>query len=367
MLIYGTLILTLMNAKIASESEKLTTNTYYTILVLLTVFLSMLHFQRSFTMRQLQFSHQKDQLVVYQGGRLTSLLSLVANGAKLCLFEMRTEGSLIGVRNRVFLLVGFNLINVAFAFMPSLSYNSVKGRMWYQLIKINEKIQYPLIILLFIFCSFGLNEPLIESIFKMCFSVIVLTSFRKINASKRINLKFIDKITNLWIVFAILVILLFFSAVKIVSADQKYAILIMYEGLEESKFMYPLILFILSIRYKFYLQVKSIIAHTSYNNFSYWLNSEEVLHTTIKRQVVSPNSHTVGYFIPNMLRILRINYNDIFNKNNSFKKSSPVSAIMKKSQAIRDRMLQVQKERVKEQHQKKLDTVKEKILATQNT
>jgi len=30
-------------------------------------------------------------------------------------------------------------------------------------------------------------------------------------------------------------------------------------------------------------------------------------------------------------------------------------------------MLQVQEERVKEQHQKKLDTVKEKILAAQNT
>lgn len=117
------------------------------------------------------------------------------------------------------LLLVCNIANVVLSFMPALNYNTVKGRMWYRLIKINSKIQYPLIILLFIFCSFGLNEPLVESIFKMCFSGIVLTSFRKINTSKRINLKFIDKIANLWIVFAVLAIALFFSVIRIISAD----------------------------------------------------------------------------------------------------------------------------------------------------
>lgn len=356
-----------MNAKIAQESEVLTTNMYYSTLVYLSVFLSMLHFKRSFSLRQLEFSHQRDQLVIYQAGRLTSLLCLAANGAKVCYYEMRTEGSLIGVKNRSVMLLGCNLANVVVSFLPALSFHSVKGRVWYRLIKLNEKLQYPLIILLFIFCSFGLSEPLVESIFKMCFSGIVLTSFRKINTSRRINLKFIDKISGLWLVFAALAIVLYFSVVRIVSAEQKYAILIMYEGLEEQKFVFPLALFVLSVRYRFYLQVKSIIAHTSFNNFSHWLNSEEVLHTTIKRLSVAPGSLTVRYFIPNMLRILRISYTDIFNRNGSFRKSSPVSAIMKDSAAVRDRMLQVQRDRVKEQHLKKLETVKEKILATQNT
>lgn len=115
----------------------------------------------------------------------------------------------------------------------------------------------------------------------------------------------------------------------------------MYEGLEETKFVFPLALFVLSVRYKFYLEVQSIIAHTSFNSFNYWLNSEEVLHTTIKRPTVTTKSFMINYFIPNMLKILRINYNDVFNKNSSFKKKSIVAEIMKKSQAIRDKMIQV--------------------------
>lgn len=74
-------------------------------------------------------------------------------------------------------------------------------------------------------------------------------------------------------------LVLFFNLVSILIGGGIEGYILMYERLNKYNYIYPLVLGILCIRYTFYLQLKSLISHTTYNDFSQTLDAEEVFIT----------------------------------------------------------------------------------------
>jgi hypothetical protein len=127
------------------------------------------------------------------------------------------EGSTIGLNKSSFLLLLLNLCNIVISFYPTLVYDTVRGKIWYKLIKINERIEYLLLIVVFLFCSFESKQQILESVFKMCLIGIVLSSFRKMNKSDKIrNPKFVTKIANLWYLYLFIFFIKFFNIIEII-------------------------------------------------------------------------------------------------------------------------------------------------------
>lgn len=71
----------------------------------------------------------------------------------------------------------------------------------------------------------------------------------------------------------------------------------------------------------------------------------------------------VSYFFANVMKILKINATDIFTKDNSFKKSF-LRKIMSSSVAIREKMQELQSNRVKADIKKDLARVKVEQIKT---
>jgi hypothetical protein len=155
--------------------------------------------------------------------------------------------------------------------------------------------------------------------------------------SKKKSPKFVTKIAKLWYVYLLMCIVLYFNIFNILIGGGIEGYVLMYETLNKYKFMYPLILGILCIRYTFYLQLKSMISHTTFNDFSQNLDAEDVFVTFKNKPRVYKSNLIVSYFFNNVMKILKINATDIFTKDNSFKKSF-LRNIMSSSVAIREKM-----------------------------
>ena len=253
-------------------------------------------------------------------------------------YEWKGEGSEVGLKKASIMLLTLNLLNILICFVPTLTYDTIRGRVWYKIIKLNERIQYVFLIFLFIFCSFGSEQQIVESIFKLCLIGIVLTSFKKMNESaKKKSPKFVTKIAKLWYVYLLMCLVLYFNIFNILIGGGIEGYVLMYETLNKYNFLYPLALGVLCIRYTFYLQLKSLISHTTYNDFSQNLDAEDVFVTFRDKPRVYKSCLIVKYFFNNVMKILRINANDIFTKDNSFKKSY-LRKIMSSSVAIREKM-----------------------------
>jgi hypothetical protein len=98
-----------------------------------------------------------------------------------------------------------------------------------------------------------------------------------------------------------------------------------------------MVLVILCIRYTFYIQLKSLVVHTTYTDYSHSLEADKIFSTFKKKLVVRNKDLIVSYFFENVMKILKINANDIFTKDNSFKPSI-LRNIMSSSLPIREKM-----------------------------
>ena len=274
------------------------------------------------------------------------MLAFAANCYKICYFEYGGEGSEVGFKSSSVSLLTLSALNIVISFVPTLTFDTIRGRVWYKIIKLNERIQYLLLIFFFIFCSFGSGQQIVESIFKLCLIGIVLTSFQKMKDSRKASPKFVTKISKLWYIYILMSLVLFFNVINFLIGGNLEGYVLMYETLNERKHIYPLILGILSIRYSFYAQLKSLIQHTTYNDFSQSLEAEEVFTTFKEKPNVYKSNLIVSYFFANVMKILKINATDIFSKDNSFKKSF-LHKIMSTSVAIREKLQELQSNRVK--------------------
>lgn len=165
-------------------------------------------------------------------------------------------------------------------------------------------------------------------------------------SKKKVNPKFVTKISKLWYLYLIMSLILFFNLINILIGGGFGGYILMYETVNSYNYIYPLILGILSIRYTFYIKLKSLISHTTFNDFDHEMDAQEVFLTFKNKPRVYKSNLIVSYFFSNVMRVLRINATDIFTKDNSFKKSF-LRKIMSSSVAIREKMQELQSNRVK--------------------
>lgn len=336
--IYTNLFLTFYIGKNEAESDRLIGDPLFNFLSISSIIVSLIHYRQMYKITDLNYSHQKEELIVSHGGQVTSILVMIINFIRLAIFgffEKHSDGRLTGEE---LTLIMFNILGVYICYSNNLTFDYRRGIFWDRILTINHRFEYFAILIIFLGVSFFMPEQLIESTFKLCLIGIVLFAFRKIKdkgVHKDLDAEFLDKVSNLYYIYFAIAVVTYFNLQDILSNGIE-AISEIYE--KKIQYYYvPLFLGILCIRYKFYLRLKLVILHATFNNFPRDMPPEEIFQFEPVMVITRAKSYTVQYFIDNLTSIMDISHSSIFRRNYSFKKSF-LSKIMAESTAIRERM-----------------------------
>lgn len=360
-IIYSNLFLTFYVGKNESESDRLIGNMFFNTLSIGGIVLSLIHYRFLYKITDLHYCHETGTLTVYHGGQITSVLVVLVNFLKIIYFEfIESTGDGIITKAEQFLIF-FNILGIYICYTKTLTYDYRRGVIWYQLLTLNHRIEYFSILTIFLGVSFFMPEQLIESTFKLCLIGIVLFAFRKIKnkgVHKDLDAEFLDKVSNLYFIYFFITVVTYFNLQDILTNGID-AITEIYEK-KHRYYNVPLLLGILCVRYKFYLRLKIVIAHTTFTDFDRELTNPEIFQYQPPLVAVRNDSHMINFFINNVVLITDISHVTIFKKDYSFKKTF-LTSMMEESSAIRDKMQQFQLKNLKlSEDEKELDELNKK-------
>lgn len=318
--IYANLFLTFYVGKNESESDRLVKNKWFNILSVSVIILSLVHYKRMYTITDIHYCHDNGTLTVSHGGQITSVIIAVTNIVKIVYFGYTDKGSGDGemtYAEGVFCVC--NLLGIGICYIKMLKFDYTRGVFWHKILIYNHMVEYFVILIIFFGISFFMPEQLIESTFKLCLIGIVLVSFRDNKSKlgiKDIDAEFLEKVSNLYFIYFAISVIAYFHLQDLLSNGIE-AFTEIYEK-KDNYYIVPFLLGILCTRYKFYFKLKTLIYHTTFNDFDCDHSTAEIFLYLPSKPRVTPDSMAIKYFMTNLLDIMQIGVRDISEKSKDF-------------------------------------------------